>query len=73
MKILITIPKALHKVWKSEINNVLECSKETGLSRYTITKARKTGKCTEETMNKINLYLVRKREKFEHINQLIKK
>ena len=73
MKVSITIPKALHKVWKAELINVSECSEETGLSRYTITKVKKSGKCTEGTMDKINFYFIRKREKLKSINTLIKK
>jgi len=61
-KVSINIPKQLMKVWNKEITNQSELCRAAKISRPCLVSAMKTGRCTELTMNKINMYLLRKRK-----------
>ena len=65
MKVSIKLPKKLISIWKKELINKTECYKSTGVNRQTINKAIKDGKCTRNTMDRINIYLIRERAKQE--------
>ena len=63
MKVSIKLPKKLISIWKKELTDRKHCKEKSGVDRQTINRALATGRCTRYTMDRLNVYILRERNK----------
>lgn len=63
MKVCIKLPRKLISIWKKELKDKKHCKEHSGVDRQTIDRALATGQCTRYTMDRLNVYILRERNK----------
>ena len=69
----MTIQNKLLKKWEAELKGygLLECAVEMGVHYRTLYRVFKTGKSTQKIFNKINAFILEKRESIKNASKLI--
>lgn len=61
---MIDVPNKLNKKWETELKSygLTKSANEMGLNYFTLYRALRSGKCTQVTFDKVNDFLLSKRE-----------